>query len=101
MAVGEALAAGTPCVVVNAGGAPESVREGEDGFVVEDDPAALAARALELLGDPALRRRLSERARLYAAERTPEKVAGRVIGVYEAALASRRADTEAYRRRRR
>ena len=45
LAVGEAMACGTPCVVVNAGGAPESVRDGVDGFLVDDDPAQMARQA--------------------------------------------------------
>ena len=41
------------------GGIPEAVREGETGFLVEpDDPAAVAAAAIRLLGDEALRRRI-------------------------------------------
>ncbi len=90
LAVGEALAAGIPCVVVDAGGAPESVRDGVDGFLVPDDPAALAARALELLSDPDLHRRMANEARRGAAGRTPDNVSGRVIAVYEELIARRR-----------
>ena len=90
LAVGEALAAGIPCVVVNAGGAPESVRDGVDGFLVPDDPAALAARALELLADPDRHRRMAIEARRGAAGRTPDKVSGRIIAVYEELIARRR-----------
>lgn len=90
LAVGEALAAGVPCVVVNAGGAPESVRDGVDGFLVADDPEAMAGRALELLADPALHRRMADEARRGAVARTPEKVGGRIIAVYEELIAGRR-----------
>jgi len=90
LAVGEALAAGLPCVVVNAGGAPESVRDGVDGFLVEDDPAQMAAWTLELLADPAGRRRLSEDAKRGAQSRTPEHVGGRMVSVYEELIAARR-----------
>ena len=83
LAVGEAMACGTPCVVVNEGGAPESVRDGVDGFLVEDDPAAMARQAMCLLEDPALRQRMSAAARAHAAEVTPAKVAARVIALYE------------------
>lgn len=90
LAVGEALASGLPCVVVNAGGAPESVRDGVDGFLVEDDPAQMAARALQVLNDSALRRRLSEEAKRGAAARTPEHVGGRMVGVYEELITARK-----------
>jgi phosphatidylinositol alpha-1,6-mannosyltransferase len=50
----EAAACGLPVVVGNAGGAPEAVREGETGHVVDPrDPDALAATLVRLLADPA------------------------------------------------
>jgi len=90
LAVGEALAAGLPCVVVNAGGAPESVREGVDGFLVADGAKAMAERTLALLADSAGRRRLSEGAKRGAQARTPENVGGRMVVVYEELIAARR-----------
>jgi 1,2-diacylglycerol 3-alpha-glucosyltransferase len=83
LAVGEALAAGTPCVVVNGGGAPESVRDGEDGFLVTDNPADMAARAIQLLTEPDLRRRMSDAARVNAARQRPAAIASRIMAVYE------------------
>jgi 1,2-diacylglycerol 3-alpha-glucosyltransferase len=90
LAVGEALAAGLPCVVVNVGGAPEAIRDGIDGFLVEDHAEAMAARALELLADPARHRRMAEDARRGAAARVPEAVGGRIISLYEELIAVRR-----------
>jgi 1,2-diacylglycerol 3-alpha-glucosyltransferase len=86
LAVGEAMACGAPCVVVNAGGAPESVQHGVNGFLVEDDPSEMAKHALKILKDPLLRAALSHEALAHAAERTPEKVAGRMIGLYQELL---------------
>lgn len=55
----EASASGLPVIASRSGGIPEAVREGETGFLVEpDDPAAIAAAAIRLLGDDALRRRM-------------------------------------------
>ena len=90
LAVGEALAAGLPCVVVNAGGAPESVRDGGDGFLVADEAKSMADRTLELLADSTARRCLSEEAKRGARSRTPESVGGRVVAVYEELIAARR-----------
>ena len=90
LAVGEALAAGLPCVVVNAGGAPESVQDGVDGLLVTDDARAMADRALALLADLDARRRFSEEARRGAQARTPEHVGGRMVAVYEELIAARR-----------
>jgi len=50
----EAAACGLPAVVGDSGGAPETVRAGDSGFVVApEDPAALADRLVELLAEPA------------------------------------------------
>jgi len=55
----EASASGLPVIASRSGGIPEAVREGETGFLVDpDDPAAVAATAIRLLGDEALRRRM-------------------------------------------
>jgi 1,2-diacylglycerol 3-alpha-glucosyltransferase len=90
LAVGEALAAGLPCIVVNAGGAPESVRDGVDGFLVADDAKAMAERTLVLLADSARRQRLSEEAKRGAQSRTSENVGGRIAAVYEELIAAQR-----------
>ena len=90
LAVGEALAAGLPCIVVNAGGAPESVRDGVDGFLVADDARAMAERTLALLSDAAGHQRLSEEAKRGAQSRTPQNVGGRLVSVYEDLIAARR-----------
>jgi len=89
LAVGEALAAGLPCVVVNAGGAPESVRDGVDGFLVADDAWAMAGRTLALLADAAGRLHMSEEAKRGAASRTPENVGGSMLAVYEELIKAR------------
>ncbi len=89
LAVGEALAAGLPCLVVHAGGAPEAIRDGIDGYLVEDRAEAMAARTLELLADPARHRAMAEEARRGAASRIPEAVGGRIIRIYEELIAAR------------
>jgi len=101
LAVGEALAASLPCVVVSAGGAPESVRDGVDGFLVPDDPAPMAERALELLTTPTRHRQMADAARAGALARTPEAVGGRVLVVYEDLIAARRGGNQTPETRRR
>lgn len=55
----EASATGLPVVAGDSGGAPDAVREGETGYVVDGrDLAALADRVSTLLADPALARRM-------------------------------------------
>ncbi len=86
LVIGEARAAGTPCVVVDAGGAPETVRDGEDGFrTPPDDAAAFAARVVQILHDPALRAHLHANALRNARQFTPQTMVERVMTVYERA----------------
>ena len=55
----EASASGLAVIGSRSGGIPEAVREGETGLLVDpDDPAAVAAAAVRVLEDEALRRRL-------------------------------------------
>lgn len=81
----EAQAHGLPCVVVNAGGAPESIRDGEDGVLVPNDAEAFAQAVVRLLRDGALRRRMRENA-LRAPRATPADMADRVLAVYQRVL---------------
>jgi glycosyltransferase involved in cell wall biosynthesis len=60
----EAMACGRPVLGVREGGIPETVVEGETGFLAPRDPAAFAARASALLRDP-------ERAEQVAAQALP------------------------------
>jgi len=63
-AVLEAMATRRPMVATAVGGTVELVRDGENGFLVPPGaPAALARRLVDLLADPALRRRMGERGR--------------------------------------
>src|SRR5207249_197753 len=54
-----AVAGGLAVVGGRSGGVPDAVREGETGILVDpDEPAAVAAGIVSLLGDEAARRRL-------------------------------------------
>ena len=83
LVIGEARAAGVPCVVVDAGGAPETVRHGEDGFRVScEEPEAFAACVIHLLTQPELRNTLRRNARRNARDFTPQRMVERVVAVY-------------------
>jgi len=86
MVSGEALAVGTPCVVVNEGGAPETVTDGVDGLLAPDDPRIFADAINRILGDPELRARMGAAGIRSAATRTPEVMASQVISIYEDAI---------------
>ena len=66
----EGQALGVPVVTTDAGGARETVREGETGFIVPcGDSQQLAARMIQLLQDEPLRRSLGEKGRAHVFSR--------------------------------
>lgn len=83
----EAQAHGLPCVVVNEGGAPESVRDGVDGLLVRNEAQAFAQAVIRLLKDDVLRQQMSRNA-LRSPRLTPGEMAERVLEVYQRAQAS-------------
>lgn len=57
----EAAAVGKPVVVGDSGGAPDAVRHGETGYLVDPyNPVGIAVRLIELLTDPARARAFGE-----------------------------------------
>jgi phosphatidyl-myo-inositol dimannoside synthase len=62
----EAAATGLPAIVGDSGGAPDSVIDGETGFVVPGrDPKAVAKRLNQLLADPAFARAMGQKGRAW------------------------------------
>jgi glycosyltransferase involved in cell wall biosynthesis len=84
LAVIEAQAAGVPVVATPVGGIAETVVDGETGLLVPvDDPAALAAAILRLLGDPELGGRLAAEAKSRAARFSREAMVHQTLTFYE------------------
>ncbi|MFL6047092.1 MAG: glycosyltransferase family 4 protein [Propionibacteriaceae bacterium] len=72
----EAAASGLPVIVGDSGGAPETVRDGETGFVVpSDDHALLAERLMLLLNNPSLAQEMGARGRQHVATHFSTEVA--------------------------
>lgn len=63
IAICEALSAGLPVVAVNAGGIPENVQDGVDGFLTNDDPDEFADRLSYLITHDKERLEMGARAR--------------------------------------
>jgi len=76
----EASATGLPVVAGDSGGAPDAVREGETGYVVDGRSVAeVASRVSALLADPVAARAMGGRGRAWVErEWTWEKVAARL-----------------------
>ena len=69
MAALEAMASEVPVIATDTGGLPEVVTPGETGFLLPvGDVDGMAARALEILRDEPLRRKMGKRAREVAVE---------------------------------
>ena len=78
----EAMNCGVPVIATDVGGLPEVVVHGETGFLFPvGDIAAMADKAVEIMGDAPARERLSAQARLRAVQHFD---AARIIPQYEA-----------------
>lgn len=84
----EAMAMGRPVVATRVGGIPELVRDGTDGLLTTLNPEEIAARLLELLRDPELRRRMGASARARAETFTWDRVVEGTERVYREVLAT-------------
>jgi glycosyltransferase involved in cell wall biosynthesis len=84
----EGMACAKPVVVTASGGLPESVVDGETGFIIaKEDAPALADRICMLLEDTELARRMGEAGRKRAVEHfTRERMAQEVSELYEDAI---------------
>ena len=73
----EAAACGLPVVAGDSGGAPDAVRDGETGYVVDGRSVeAVAERVAALLADPAAARAMGERGRTWVAAEWSWEAAG-------------------------
>ncbi|MEW6729170.1 MAG: glycosyltransferase [Pseudomonadota bacterium] len=79
----EAMALGTPVVALAEMGTRDIVQEGEGGLVAPHEPAGFAARVLELLNHPHQAAQLAAKAVLAAEAWREERVAGRLVELYE------------------
>ena len=74
----EASACGLPVIAGDSGGAPDAVKVGETGYVVDGrSPQAIADIAIKVLSDPELAKQLGENGRNWAQENWSWKLWGR------------------------
>jgi D-inositol-3-phosphate glycosyltransferase len=83
----EAMACGTPVVASQVGGLAFLIQDGETGFTFPvDDSQALAGRLITLLRDADLRKRMGEQAARFARDYGWERIATRILSVYQQVL---------------
>lgn len=87
----EAMAAGTPQIVVKAAGnaADDLIAESESGLVAEPSSAGIARAIRELLEDRSLWQRLNERSLRFAGEYSWDRIAAEHLEAYEGLLEGR------------
>lgn len=86
----EASAAGIPCIGTRGCGAEDAIVDGSTGYLVAQEPAAVAQALALVLDDPALRARLGAGGREHAARSSWRSNARSVLALYDKALAERR-----------
>lgn len=82
----EAMAAGLPVVAVEASGTRDIVEQGKQGFLVENDPDALAKGLNKLLSDPQRMKRFGHNALKKARTFDVHQLGKQMINVYEQAI---------------
>lgn len=78
----ESMACGTPVVGVNEGGFPDIVRDGQAGYIVEDDPTEIGRRLGELVTSPDSLEQMSDAAHSRASTMDWNSVAKQVEDIY-------------------
>lgn len=86
LVIQEAMLYGLPAVAVTGGGAGESILDGENGYLVRNDPGAFSDRVLDVLSLDDLHARLSKGAIESVRDRTLPVMASRVSDVYRLAI---------------
>jgi hypothetical protein len=83
-----AMSIGVPVIASRVGGLPETMRDGESGILVENDPRQIACAMRKLLDDPALARALVKGAKLQIENCfTRQHLVERTLASYRRALA--------------
>jgi glycosyltransferase involved in cell wall biosynthesis len=90
MVILEALAAGIPVIATRAGGIPEMIQDGVEGFLVDRSVPAIGEAIRKIATNPALREQLGHAGRVrWEGAYRPEIIEEQYANVYCEALASR------------
>jgi 1,2-diacylglycerol 3-alpha-glucosyltransferase len=88
LVVQEAMLHGLPAVVATGGGAGAAVHDGENGFLVKNDPLEVAQHVLRILDDEALYQRMSQEAERSTRGAGIPDMCERVVAVYRSVIAA-------------
>lgn len=84
MTIIEAMSYGKPVVASDVGGISEIVRDGENGFLVENSTEAFVEKISLILNDDQLCRRMSERSlAIFRDELTAERMVAKYLKIYQ------------------
>ena len=94
----EAMACGTPVVASQVGGLAFLVQDGVTGYVVPDgDPEILGERLTYLIENPEIRRKMGVQAAAYAQDYAWDRIAAKIIALYDQVLSDPQADASSTR----
>src|SRR3990172_3508383 len=82
----EAMAAGLPVVAVDGSGSHDIVDNGKDGFLVDNDPSALASAINKMLSNPKQMKQFSVKALKKARTFDANRLGRQMVKVYEEAI---------------
>lgn len=85
----EAMASGLPAIAVGEMGALEAIRDGETGYLVDEDVTAFSDAALKLLGDVELHNEFSKNAYSFAEEMSMQNALRQLEEIYQEMMNSR------------
>lgn len=91
IAICEALSAGLPVVAVNAGGIPENIQPGIDGFLTQDNPDEFADRISFLITHEQQRKQMGEHARANSCNFSIDRMVDDFVRFYESMIEQHKA----------
>lgn len=82
----ESALAGLPIVMIDAE-VTEVVKDGENGYFCQDDPADMAAKISRILQDPALQKKMGAASRKFARAFSEERQCKQIVALYKKVVA--------------
>lgn len=94
LALLEAMAAGLPIVAVNAIGISDTIIDGKNGFITEEDRDLFSQKVIELLSSPEKLKEMSKNSVEIAQNYSASKMGDRLIELYQQAIEKKNMEKE-------